>query len=367
MKDKTLIIKTILILAGIASVVISVSVWVISLFVDKIKEFPLPNHNIFIQAIISIALGFLMLYALDKITERVKETFNVEIVKRVVLTIMLISTVYIPLFYGYFGWLPSLLGQRFAYLEERWLLLMLSVFFFLVVGSFYYLISQIWPDVGKIKLGIFLSSVTLTTVLIISLWQVPYRLFNRDGTSNVMYNPNDFQPYFHLRQIAGQDLHDERGGAKLIKLTLTTDPAVIQKIQQKIPKIQNVLMFWKWGEEEAEAKIPPQITPQTSYGWKVDSNGKLVASLQTGEEASRVFRMSEGYSTPWFVLPPKGYRFRADYQQAVIVEEKGRGKKIIRPNDTDNRGVTQGTYREFRFTALKGGAEIIITLRRVKV
>lgn len=110
-----------------------------------------------------------------------------------------------------------------------------------------------------------------------------------------------------------------------------------------------------------------QITPQISYGWEVDNKGRLVASLQTSEEARRIFRMSEGYSTPWFVLPPKGYRFRADYQQAVIVEEKGRGKKIVHPNDSDNRGITQGAFREFRFTALKGGAEIIITLRRVKV
>ena len=108
-----------------------------------------------------------------------------------------------------------------------------------------------------------------------------------------------------------------------------------------------------------------QIVPQTSYGWKIDSDGRLVANLQIGEEASRVFRMSEGYSTPWFVLPPKGYRFRADYQQAVIVEEKGRGKKIVSPNDTDNRGVTQGQHRQLRFTALKGGAEITITLRRI--
>ena len=108
-----------------------------------------------------------------------------------------------------------------------------------------------------------------------------------------------------------------------------------------------------------------QITPQSSYGWKVDDQGRLVASLRQGEEAQKVIRMSEGYSTPWFVLPPKGYRFRTDHQQAVIVEEKGHGKKIVHPDDLDNRGITQGSYRKFRFTALKGGAEIIITLRRI--
>ncbi|MCG2695470.1 hypothetical protein L6248_00865, partial [Candidatus Parcubacteria bacterium] len=108
-----------------------------------------------------------------------------------------------------------------------------------------------------------------------------------------------------------------------------------------------------------------QIIPQVSKGWKVDSEGRLVAKLQPGEEEQRVFRISEGYSTPWFVLPPEKYRFRADYQQTVIVEEKGRDKKIVHPNDLDNRGITQGSRREFRFTALKGGAEIIITLRRI--
>lgn len=113
------------------------------------------------------------------------------------------------------------------------------------------------------------------------------------------------------------------------------------------------------------AKSQLQIIPQVSKGWKVDSEGRLVAKLQPGEEEQRVFRISEGYSTPWFVLPPEKYRFRADYQQTVIVEEKGRDKKIVHPNDLDNRGITQGSRREFRFTALKGGAEIIITLRRI--
>lgn len=120
--------------------------------------------------------------------------------------------------------------------------------------------------------------------------------------------------------------------------------------------------------KKAEAKIPPQIIPQTSYGWKVDNSGNLVANLQIGEEVTKVFRMSEeGYSTPYLVLPPEGYRLRFDHLQTIIVEEKGRGKKIVHPDDHYNMGNTQGEYRKIKFTALKGGAEIITTLRRKKV
>ncbi len=107
-----------------------------------------------------------------------------------------------------------------------------------------------------------------------------------------------------------------------------------------------------------------KIVPQISYGWRVDIRGNLVADLKPGEEVTKVFRMSEGYSTPSLVLPPEGYRLRFDHLQTIIIEENGCRKKIVHPDDYYNMGVTQGQWRELKFTALKGGAEIITTLRR---
>lgn len=363
MQDKTLRIKTILFLAGGTLLTIGVGIKVYNLMVEKIKEIPLPSFGIIIQAVVVILVGFAILYALDKIAEKVKKTFDVEIVKRVVLTLMLISTVYFPLYYGFFWWLPSLLGPKFPFFDKRWLLLIHASLFFVSVGSFYCLISQIWPDIGKIKWGLLFSSMIIVTFLIISLWQIPYKLFNRDGTSDVMYNPNDFKPYFCLKSKPNEKIYDERDGEALVQLAKDIEKEKLIKIQQRIPRIQEVVMFWKWGKPKDPNNDPPQITPQVSYGWRIDRKGNLVANLQSGEEVTRPFRLGDNQSSPWFIIPMSSYRFRLTHLQSVVLEA-GNQKTIVHPDEYFDMGIINGEQK-FRITALKGGANITLHIRRL--
>ena len=107
-----------------------------------------------------------------------------------------------------------------------------------------------------------------------------------------------------------------------------------------------------------------QITPQISYGWKVDNQGRLVANLQPGEEATRPFHLNEGFSTPWIVLPPYHYSLGFTNQQTIIVDE-GFKQTVVHPNDHYSMGTIVGE-KKLRFTALKGGADIIVDIKKLK-
>lgn len=150
--------------------------------------------------------------------------------------------------------------------------------------------------------------------------------------------------------------------AKKISITFCVIALFMTAITAICPNFNIKELGVKKNTVSAETQIPVEI----SQGWTVNNEGGLVANLQQGEEAIKVFRIpEEGYSTPWIILPPEGYRFRFDHLQTIIVEEKGRGKVIVHPDDHYNMGVSQGEYVHIRFTALKGGAEIVTTLRKI--
>jgi hypothetical protein len=80
-----------------------------------------------------------------------------------------------------------------------------------------------------------------------------------------------------------------------------------------------------YHDYESKIKTQPataqlNVIPQVSYGWKVHGTN-LVADLQPGEEVSRSFHLSGGYSTPWLVLPADYYRLGFTNQQTIIVDE----------------------------------------------
>ena len=133
--------------------------------------------------------------------------------------------------------------------------------------------------------------------------------------------------------------------------------------------------IWPWttldGIREKFKKPPPiatpdqlQIVPQVSYGWKVDSKGNMVANLQPGEEATRPFHLNEGFSTPWLVLPQYHYSLGFTNQQTIIVDEKFK-QTVVHPKDHYSMGTIVGG-KKLRFTALKGGADIIVNIKRLK-
>jgi len=358
MRDNTITIKTVVILCGSMIMAIGATIFIHNLIADGIAKMPLPHYGVYVQMIVVLLFCFALLAYIDKMSELFKQTFNVELVKRVILTMMLLSSIYIPLFYGYFVWLPSFLGQKFAQMEYRWLLLMLSVFFIFVVGSCYYLFEKIWPNPGKVKWGIFLSSSVISAIIIVSLWQTPYKLFNRDGTSNVMYNPVDFQPNYNLKISNGEKIYDERDGEELVQLTRETSQEVVQNIRTNIPNIKDVLMFWKWKKATADN----QISVEESNGWKINSDGMLVASLSLGDEATRPFFLKDGQSTPTIIIPEDNYNFRFTNLQTIVVTENGR-KKIVHPDNYYEMGITKGV-RKFKFKALQKGANIILHIER---
>jgi tetratricopeptide (TPR) repeat protein len=105
--------------------------------------------------------------------------------------------------------------------------------------------------------------------------------------------------------------------------------------------------------------------PEASFGWKV-SGINLVADLEPGQEAIRVFNLKEGESTPLLIMPyvQEGYKLRMDTPQAIIWEENGK-KIYLGPTDHYSGGDTFGV-RAIRFTAVKGGAGLTIKINRIQ-
>lgn len=106
-----------------------------------------------------------------------------------------------------------------------------------------------------------------------------------------------------------------------------------------------------------------QIVPQISYGWKIDSDGNLVANLQPNEEATKPFHLAKHQSTPWIKIPQDNYRFRFTNLQTVIVDD-GYKKTVVHPKDYYDMGIVTGK-RKLKFTALKGGAELSLHIKRL--
>ncbi len=106
-----------------------------------------------------------------------------------------------------------------------------------------------------------------------------------------------------------------------------------------------------------------QILPQISYGWKVDSDGNLIANLKPGKEATRPFHLAENQSTPWVRIPQDNYRFRFTNLQTVIVDD-GYKTTVVHPKDYYDMGIVTGE-RKLRFSALKGGAELTLHIKRL--
>lgn len=275
MKDKTLLIKTILFLAAGFCLIIGLGSWVIGYFTDVIKGIPLPNVTVFLQGVIVVLIGFFTLWAIDKIAERFKQTFEVEIVKKIILTFMLVFAAYVPLYYSYYWWLPTILKTRFPLMETRMLLFMMAILFPVVAGSSYYLISKIWPDIGHVRKGVLLSTLVVLIVVTTSLWQQPVKLFNRDGTSDVYYHSTDFTPYYHLGEPEkDKKHHDERDGAELKKLAKETDKEDIKKIQAKIPNIKGILWPPNWfGSREPKKKAKTKLAFVKKYEFEVTCIG----------------------------------------------------------------------------------------------
>jgi hypothetical protein len=86
-----------------------------------------------------------------------------------------------------------------------------------------------------------------------------------------------------------------------------------------------------------------------------------VANLKPGEENTRPFLLKDGQSTPWIVIPPDHYDFRFTNLQAVIVEWNGQ-RQMINPNDYLDLG--EFGQKRVRLTALKGGAQISLMIKR---
>lgn len=115
------------------------------------------------------------------------------------------------------------------------------------------------------------------------------------------------------------------------------------------------------AEAMASAAKEPEVKQQASYGWVISDAGELVASLQPGEENTRPFLLKDGQSTPWIVIPPDHYDFRFTNLQAVIVEWNGQ-RQVINPNDYLDLG--EFGPKRVRLTALKGGAQISLMIKR---
>lgn len=105
-----------------------------------------------------------------------------------------------------------------------------------------------------------------------------------------------------------------------------------------------------------------QTIPQASKGWKVVGTD-LVADLQPGDNVVKVFRLgSEGYSTPTIVLPQDHYKIRVDHLQPIKIGVNGE-EKTVQPDELFRPRKIDGEKR-YKFTALKGGAEIIVAISR---
>lgn len=110
----------------------------------------------------------------------------------------------------------------------------------------------------------------------------------------------------------------------------------------------------------AEIQIPVEI----SRGWRIDSEGRLVANLQPGEEATRAFHLQPHESTPVVFIPgEENYRFRFTNLQTVCVDN-GRVSVIVHPEDYYDMGMTPEA-KIFKITALEKGADITINIRRI--
>ncbi len=115
------------------------------------------------------------------------------------------------------------------------------------------------------------------------------------------------------------------------------------------------------AEAIVSAAKEQEVKPQSSYGWVMNNAGELVANLQPGEETTRPFILQDGQSTPWVVIPPGNYDFRFTNLQTVIVEWNGQSR-VVNPNDYLDLG--KFGQKRVRLTALKGGAQISLNIKR---
>ncbi|MFH1173471.1 MAG: hypothetical protein V1692_02990 [bacterium] len=116
------------------------------------------------------------------------------------------------------------------------------------------------------------------------------------------------------------------------------------------------------AEAMVSAAKEQEVKPQSSYGWVINDTGELVANLQPGEENTRPFFLQAGQSTPWIVVPSGNYDFRFTNLQTVIVEWNGHSRAV---NPNDDLDLGRLAKQRVRLTALKGGAQISLIIKRV--
>jgi hypothetical protein len=71
--------------------------------------------------------------------------------------------------------------------------------------------------------------------------------------------------------------------------------------------------------------------------------------------------LPDGVSTPEIVIPTGNYCFSLEHLQTIIIEE-GVKKTVVHPQDHYDMGVKG--EKKFRATALKGGATVILNVKR---
>ena len=100
MKDKSIIIKVVLFVAGGVCLAIAMLSIMFSFFKALVSSVPLPNTFIFFQGFFVVLIGSGALWFVDRVADKIEKVFGVEIVKKIILTVVLIASVYIPLFYS---------------------------------------------------------------------------------------------------------------------------------------------------------------------------------------------------------------------------------------------------------------------------
>lgn len=117
------------------------------------------------------------------------------------------------------------------------------------------------------------------------------------------------------------------------------------------------------AQKKAEASLLYDTIPHVSKGWRVEGTD-LIADLQPGEETTKTFHLPEGVSSPRLVFPggpSVSYCYNLQHLQTIIIEE-GDKKTVVNPQDHYDMGA--GGEKKFRVTSLKGGATVILNVKR---
>lgn len=131
--------------------------------------------------VIGIALAIWKWFA-----EQVKAFWEIDLLRKIFQTILLVGLVYLPFFYFSYGWLTSkLIGSTgFSYHHT---LIIVTILQLPMVGVIYYLVSLIWPERGRAMKGFLIISLIGPLVIAYVMYQNPYWFFDHQTGENKIW------------------------------------------------------------------------------------------------------------------------------------------------------------------------------------